>query len=276
LSQGELRALRETQLELLNVLHELCEGLGIRYYAIAGTALGAVRHHGFIPWDDDLDVAMSRADFDRLVSIAPGKLDHRYFLQHHTTDPNFPLAMAKMRRNDSMFVEPASAAARVHQGIFIDIFPIDRKPQLPWLRRAHGAIVSSLSRVARARSGYQLRPGGPRAVRMIIQGLGRAVPMKLLTSGRDIALRLFRTGRGPLTIASGTYGYSREWFAESWLQDEAVIVPFEDRTIPVFADHSAYLQHLYGDYLRLPPPHQRVSPHNVSRLEFPPPAHGSR
>jgi lipopolysaccharide cholinephosphotransferase len=265
-----MRRLREIHLDLLRAFDEFCRRHRLPYFAIAGTALGAIRHQGFIPWDDDVDLAMPRAAFDAFVRTAPTEFDERYFVQHHSTDPQFPLPMSKLRRNDSVFAEEAVITASMHQGIFIDIFPIDRKPKSPWGQRAHYGALTVLSRIARLKSGYDLRPMG-RGARLLVavaRRLLRAVPMRSVTQTHESMLRAFRDGRGPLTIAGGTYGYLREWFDPRWLA-QSRMSQFEGQLVPVFAEVEAYLTHLYGDYMTLPPETQRTSPHVLANLEFP-------
>lgn len=270
LTEADMVKLRAVQLELLRAFDQFCRRHGLPYYAIAGTALGAIRHRGFIPWDDDVDLAMPRDAFDHFVRVAPHEIDGRYFVQHHSTDANFPLPMAKLRRNDSQFAEEAVARVSMHQGIFIDIFPIDRKPSSAMGQRAHFSALMALSRMARLRSGYDLRVShGPTVTLLTFARVAlHAIPMRALTRVYEALLKVFRNGGGPLTIAGGTYGYRREWFDPLWLE-ETEARAFEDQTVPVFAAVDVYLTHLYGDYMVLPPKSQQTSPHRVALLQFP-------
>ena len=125
------RDLRDLQLQELQILLEfqrVCQLLGLRYYLTAGTLLGAVRHRGFIPWDDDVDVAMPRADYDRLFREGPALLGPEYLLQDYRTEPNFPYYFGKLRLRGTRAEEPVLRAINMDQGIYIDLFPLDLCP----------------------------------------------------------------------------------------------------------------------------------------------------
>lgn len=266
----DLPRLRLVQLELLCEFAKVCDALGLKFFAIAGTALGAVRHGGFIPWDDDIDLGMTRVDFETLIRESPGVLDSRFFLQHHSTDPLFPLPMAKLRREGSLFVEAAADSVAVHQGIFIDVFPLDRKPRSRSLQRVHSMAINTMTRLTRVRSGYSLNTNKRIAPLMIalVRTALRMVPGRLLHATQDRVLRRFEASAGPFTIAGGSYGYGRESFDPAWLADLKVL-KFESVQIPVFTRVEAYLTQLYGNYMTLPPPEARVSPHGPLEVKFP-------
>ena len=97
-SNKVLRKLQLTQLEILTEVVRICHSNKLRYYLIGGTLLGAIRHKGFIPWDDDLDIAMPRKDFVKFISICRTELNSRYFLHYYTTDFNYYLPFAKVRK----------------------------------------------------------------------------------------------------------------------------------------------------------------------------------
>ena len=121
--------LKQAQVIMLNILLEvdrICKKHELNYWLDFGTLLGAVRHKGFIPWDDDLDIAMPRDDYERFLKIAKYELSQKYFLQNKNTDKNFFLHFSKIRDNGSLFMEKHESKKKVnyHQGIYIDIFPV--------------------------------------------------------------------------------------------------------------------------------------------------------
>lgn len=101
----ELKKVQECELEILAEVIKVCNENSIEYFVIGGTALGAVRHSGFIPWDDDIDIGMTRDDYERFLKIAPSKLKSDLFLQYYVTEPNSPTYFAKVRKNNTQFVE---------------------------------------------------------------------------------------------------------------------------------------------------------------------------
>ena len=122
LKQAQLIMLR-----LLTVVDEICQKNDIRYWLDSGTLLGAVRHGGFIPWDDDLDICMPRKDYYKFLELANKELPSDIFLQTKKTDPTFPSFYTKLRDNNSTIIERFEGGRDIkfHQGIFIDIFPVD-------------------------------------------------------------------------------------------------------------------------------------------------------
>ena len=118
------------QLDLLDRLQKVCIRHKLKYYACGGTMLGAVRHKGFIPWDDDIDIMMPREDYDRFCEIAPQEFHEPYFFQTEATDPGYLLRHAKIRNSNTAAIQHALSRYQCsfNQGIFIDIFPLDKLP----------------------------------------------------------------------------------------------------------------------------------------------------
>lgn len=127
-SPETLKKVHETEVEVLREVIRVCEENDIPYFSVAGTTLGAVRHDGFIPWDDDIDIGMLRDDYERFLRIAPSKLKKGYTLQHFSVEKNAPAHFAKVRKDGTEFVEENMRHIKMHHGIFVDIFPHDFVP----------------------------------------------------------------------------------------------------------------------------------------------------
>ncbi len=126
--------------ELLDIMAEIirvCEVCGIPYFIQGGTAIGALFNKGIVPWDDDIDIGMTRADYERFLRLAPGCLRPQYFLEWFGTESNTPFYFAKVKKNGTLFVEEMFRNMDIHHGIFVDIFPYDRIPDNPLLERIH-------------------------------------------------------------------------------------------------------------------------------------------
>lgn len=124
----EMTSLQKIELEILKKIDEVCKKNNIKYWLDSGTLLGSVRHQGFIPWDDDVDIAMLREDYEKFLKVAQKDLENNYFLQTRETDKNYPLFFAKVRKNNTSFVEWAFRGLNMNHGIYVDVFIFDTLP----------------------------------------------------------------------------------------------------------------------------------------------------
>ena len=120
------KRLQKAELEILIEIVRVCEQLHIKYIIYYGTMLGAVRHHGFIPWDDDIDIAMPREDYEIFVKEAQYHMASKYMVQNYLTDPETNILWTKVRNKNTVFLEKNNMEFDICHGIFVDIFPLDR------------------------------------------------------------------------------------------------------------------------------------------------------
>lgn len=121
--------LQKKELNIFLEFERICKKLSLKYYLVCGSALGAEKYEGFIPWDDDMDVAMPRDDYDNFVKEAQKYLPENIFVQNSFTEPNFPAMYTKLRDSHSTFVEKSVAHIKMNHGVFIDVFPLDGYPK---------------------------------------------------------------------------------------------------------------------------------------------------
>lgn len=133
----DLKRLHEVLHEILHEIVRVCEALHIPYFIQGGTAIGAFYNRDIVPWDDDIDVGMVRADYERFLREAPALLHADYFLEWFGTEHNTPFYFAKLKKNNTLFVEEMFREMPIHHGIFVDIFPYDRIPDNALLERWH-------------------------------------------------------------------------------------------------------------------------------------------
>lgn len=152
-----MNELQQTQFEIFCSFDAVCKTLNIPYFFVCGSALGAAKYQGFIPWDDDLDVGMYRADYERFLKEAPALLPEHLFLQTSRTDPAFPQIYAKLRDGRTTYLEESTAHLAMHHGIYIDLFVLDGYPTKKWAqlllelrKRAYSAILLSAAEFKRS------------------------------------------------------------------------------------------------------------------------------
>lgn len=241
---------RQVLLELLGEFDRVCKKHSIDYVVFCGTALGAVRHKGFIPWDDDLDVSMLRKDYERFLQVAPGELGEQFFLQAEFSD-HWPMNFSKLRKNSTTYLEKYHPKDnKTHQGIYIDIFPCDNAARQEWVRKLQ--FYASRVVVAKALSarGYETDSKGKK----LFIALCRLLPMKpfhsfAMGAKRESSPYVHTFLACTSNIKKGVY--RREWFTDTMEMD------FEDRKVPLSAHYDALLTTMYGDYMRLPSEEER-------------------
>lgn len=269
----DLSRLHSVQRQISNLIADICDRHDIRYFLIAGTLLGAVRHGDFIPWDDDLDIGMVRSDYDRFLAVAQSELGNDYFLQTYFTDKNMPFSFAKIRANGTVLKESTSAQSEWHQGIYVDVFPFDPVPKSIWRKCLQKVSYRVVFLLLLAQCGFMPTSRNFYVIKKVVySGLFRPIS-KLL--GRDRLVRAQEyvsrfsdeCASGKLVALGGSYGYERETVDSAWFQ-ETVKLRFGESEMRCPAGWSDYLKNLYGDYMRLPPHHQRVSRHGIVFVKF--------
>ena len=129
LTYKEMFEINKVQLCIFSEFERICDKLNLNYYIIHGSLLGAIKSKGFIPYDDDIDVGMLRSDYNKLINEGNKVIESGYFVQSYITDKEYPLPFAKIRADNTAFVQPKMKKFNIHQGIYIDIFPIDYYPE---------------------------------------------------------------------------------------------------------------------------------------------------
>lgn len=262
----QLRRLQLTQLEILEVVDQICRDHNLAYSLYAGTLLGAVRHKGFIPWDDDLDICMPREDYDRFIEYWMQNPVEGYILQNKENSPAFTQSFTKVRKANTAFLESETARGKYHTGIFVDIFPIDRIP--------NGRIARYLFWWRCMRYQLYTREFVPPKSGVLIRMISGFM---LAFTGKDrreyVRKRLLEKitsnnmNRMLATVMIETVDSMRMTFSHA-LFDDVVELEFEGKGFCAFADWDAYLRTKYGNYMQLPPESERIWKHHPILIDF--------
>ncbi len=272
MDNAALRKLQLTQLEMLKEVKRVCDNNGIAYFLDSGTLLGAVRHGGFIPWDDDLDVGMLRSEYDKFIECAKRDLKDEYFLQTWETDPGYPMPYAKIRKKNTYYGEKSFEKADINQGIFIDIFPYDVWPAKR--KRAFFNRISRLRALLVAKCKY-MRVRSDKFYKSVIKFfIVTVVRFFSLFTTKEKLIRKYEK-----LVLRTNAAESDELFEETlhykfgyWVLPKSVFrgyasMKFEDEEFSVPSGYDEYLTAVYGDYMTLPPEDKRGG-HNVARVIF--------
>lgn len=264
LSDDTLCALKNMELDILREFDYICKKLNLRYYLLGGTLLGAVRHNGFIPWDDDIDVGMLRADYEVFLREGQKLLPDYLFVQTHETDPGYVHCFAKIRNSNTTFIETSAGNMRINHGVFIDVFPLDFYPDDPQER----------TRFIRRNKWYSRRTG----VQFLVpenqtpKGKLRKAVIKALFPSLTYALKkreqLYRSVEKSSRIANhgGAWG-EKEIVPADWY-GEGTPVMFEGMELLAPAKYDQWLTQVYGNYMQPPPIEKRVGHHYVDVIDL--------
>ena len=265
LDKETLRKVQMIQLEMLVEVDRICKKCDIHYNIIAGTLLGAVRHGGYIPWDDDADVALLRPEYDKFRTACKTELDTtRFEFQDYRNTPGYRWGYGKLRRKDTLFLREYQEHMPYMQGVFIDIFPLDHVPDNYVLRSIHNfqcfcirkALWSEVGRFAHKnllmRGWYSLLSKIP--LHWIF-----TIYRRMMERGNRRETRMVRILTFP--TPNKAWGYERRWYEES------ADTVFEGVTFRGIRDYDEYLSFKFGNYMELPPEDKRKV-HPVSDIKL--------
>ena len=265
LDSETLRNLQLVELELLQEFDRICRKHGIPYCIIAGTMLGAVRHGGFIPWDDDADVALLRDDYERFRAVCEKELDPaKYYFQDHVVTPGYRWGYGKLRRANTLFLREHQEHMPYDQGVFIDVFPLDAVPeshagralknfQCFCLRKVLWSPVGAVAcKKTLTRAWFGLLARIPQ--KTVYRWLDSLIDKARGTESRWVRILMFPT-------PNREYGYLREWY------ENRKPITFEGIEFSGVDDASSYLTFKFGNYMELPPEGQRKT-HPVTSIKL--------
>lgn len=261
-----LAKMHQVHLSLADELRRICEKYDIKYFMLAGTLLGAIRHKGFIPWDDDMDFGMFRPDFEKFLKVADHELNkEKYYLQTDRKEKYYTFNFVKIRLNGTKVLEDFSSHVDVNQGIYIDIFPLDSISD----NRLEALIQYDFFWYYRnllwVKCGYGSKQRESKISFKIARILSHFYSIGTLKKCKNKIITKYMGKQTKKVVTSdGNYGLKKETI-DADLMNEIIMYKFEDREYPGFRDYDRYLSYFYGDYMKLPPIEKR---NHHGRLEI--------
>jgi lipopolysaccharide cholinephosphotransferase len=258
-------------LRMMQDVDAICNEAGISYSLAGGTLLGAYRDKGFIPWDDDIDIMMTRSNYEKFLKVAPKELGQAYFLQCSSTDKDWCYAYAKLRLLGTLLVTDFSQQTdSAYQGIFLDIFVQDNTSANRLAQRMHSYTILFWRFMVRYKWVGAHHKSLPFFPRIVASGLAHLLPLRFCMRRHEQALQRYdRKETGLLLDGTGMH-LRRGPYPASWLE-ELTRCDFAGNQFSASAHTSLYLRYLFGDtFCELPPLHQRRSDHKISVIDFGP------
>ena len=251
--------------EILNVIDQICKRHDLKYSLAYGTLIGAVRHGGFIPWDDDIDLMMPRQDYEKLREVWKQEVSSNYILQDSRTDLDFTQNFLKIRKDHTTFLQSEEERLRkYHKGIFVDIFPGDRVAPGKLARKMQFAACAVNLLYTR---GFTSKSGG---IIEIIEKALLCIPFRFHSRIREAMNKFIQSWNGkekgqyvfPSTIVASRRYYPSDLFSCM------TQISFNGKQYSCVKDIDTVLRIDYGDYMQLPPESERVWKHHPIIIDF--------
>lgn len=269
MSKVTTREIQLKELEILKAVVEVCERNHIRYYLSSGTLLGAARHQGFIPWDDDIDIMMPYADYCRFLEIGQKELGDAFFLQTNDTDPNWYRPHAKVRMNGTAMFEKDLRSYHIHQGVWIDIFILTGiNSELEF--KVKQKIITICNYIQMddyfqandiAVMENAVGKTGIKVLKVIFR-----IPLPVRSWLHDILMGMVVNSKNKKYLTELWSNMTKLYDADIFAGEEKKL-PFEGELFSVPQKWKDYLETTYGDYMTLPPEEQRVT-HSPSIVDL--------
>ena len=267
----ELKCVQALQLHLLVEVDRICRRHAVNYCLLFGTLLGQQRHGGFIPWDDDIDIGMTRENYNRFLKIAPKELGANYFLEHSLSENGCPYLFAKIKRNNTIYMEWCNRNSKTHHGVYIDIFPYDNLPDDDATRNKFHNKCLFINRVFRYRTTADRDVGPQKGLKWIIGAVLRRIlhylaclmPISFYVNWANKEFSKYNN-MDTKYIACLSYGSKLTFERKIMLPVKQILFENQQHYIP--NDVDKFLKILYGNYMELPPIEKRIGhlPYKVS------------
>lgn len=262
LTPAQTEKLQEELLEILIELDRICTKRNIPYYLYAGTLLGAVRHKGFIPWDDDIDVAMFRKDYSEFKKVVQEELDtKRFFFQTQETDENYNWVFGRIRKENTLFMRSGQEHIGYHNGIFIDVFPMDNISENKIKQKFIIYACKFWKKVLWSPVGVK---SGKNTLHKVVFRALKLIPREVAISSYNYFAYKLNSDNTSLIIGHSVLS---KIFRKSWFEGNMKL-EFENVKFSVPKNYHDILTEMYGDYMKLPPKEERRGHHYASYIRF--------
>ena len=268
--QGKLERVKRIEMNIMREIDRICRENDIGYFLVGGSLLGAIRHKGFIPWDDDIDIGMLREDFEKFRRICPQLLASHLSYQSYTDEPTSHYIFDKVRLKDTYFsTRFSNRFNNIENGIFIDILVYDKTANSEIFQKVHIKSIQFFRRLINIRWVGKARKGIHYTASKIMLPIMKRIPFFTYHQFFERALQMFDFKKNSKYLIDGVgQNLEKGPFPKSWFE-ELIDVPYEDMVFKAPKAYDEYLRHWYGDrYMELLPLSSRNSGHALARLDL--------
>lgn len=263
MQNSNMDLLHQVDMDIAKEVLRICQKHGLTYYMLGGTMLGAIRHKGFIPWDDDIDLGMPREDYERFLVLAPQELAAHLKLVNYKTDPNYMYYITRILDTETTVIEERIGNDNKYTHASIDIFPIDGTPNNPLLRKIyyfrvmyHRALMSLCYKDSIDRKRKRSKK------EKLLLWVMERIPVEKLTTPYKQKCKIDKLMRKQKVAGSKYIGnlmgaYRTREIVPAEYYGQGAMYPFEDMQMRGLSMYHEYLTHTYGDYMQLPPEDSR-------------------
>ena len=259
--------LQKKELEILKVFLDICKKLKLNYYLVCGSALGAAKYNGFIPWDDDIDVALPRRDYEEFLRRANQFLPKNLFLQNYRTDPLFPHVFSKLCNSTTTFIEKDLAHLNINHGIAVDIFPLDGYPKKNFEKLLLKYKKKFLSWQFYCALGDKNQPFKVRFRNKFFRTLGFHRHTAKSLARLDNLISKYNTCDSEIWCIHGNWQGELE-YAPKWHYGNGTMAKFEGLDVRIPENYDAYLTQKYGAWQKDPPKKDQKSHHSYCLIDL--------
>lgn len=266
LKKLSLREVQLMQLELMKEIDIFCTTHNINYYLIGGSCLGAIRHNGFIPWDDDIDIAMMRSDYDRFIELIKEYLSpEKYFVQNYDSDKEMLPALTRLCIKNTYVDIKSERHLKNCKNTYIDVFPLDKVPEEESIRERHCRHLRLIDRIIELKQYHLYRNTIIEYIaKKTVSLLLSVIPLNFLQKQRVAVMSQYKNSNSDLVSSTTSrYGYRKQVINKK-IYGKPQRHLFEDVYLCIPEDYNGYLTHLFGaNYMNIPPVESRVKPQDI-------------
>ncbi|WKA53966.1 LicD family protein [Planococcus shixiaomingii] len=274
INEKELKKLKEAELNILIEFDRVCKKLGINYTLSSGTLLGAVRHQGFIPWDDDIDVALLREEYNRFINEAQNFFSPNLFIQTYQTDSKYPLNFCKLIDTSTTLIDFNMQKIDMKNGVYIDLFPIDKVASNKIIRTLDNLLISAIHLLKYSYTrewAYSSNSKLKKSLRLLLYPVARIVGFSFFNRLETYIRTKNNNDKNKYTYGDRTtasYQYKDNMLMDIEIFNEYDHISFEKYDFQSIKNKDAYLKASYGDYMKLPPIEEQTFTHEFLEVKF--------